>query len=102
MERIVRSNPDTQPRKRHFGHLLVDLLRVPGNHGLFPVEPDVPPDEIREIESVGFDPEVVQGYINLLEGKGSDGKRSAVFLRGAFNELIDQVNQLEAERGVEV
>jgi hypothetical protein len=55
-------------------------------------------DELGDIEFRGFNPDTVQSFIDGLQecrtGNPSD-IRVAYMLRGAFNELIERVNQAE-------
>jgi hypothetical protein len=47
-------------------------------------------EHIEEVESRGFDRETVQGYLDRLECNGRE--TDAAMLRGAFNDLLDQVD----------
>ena len=48
-----------------------------------------------ELESGGYDVGNVQEALDWVEQRGLDGEKTAAILRGAFNDLIDQVNSQE-------
>ncbi len=51
-------------------------------------------DEVKSIEARGFNPDAVQTHLDALQLRGPDGVKESAMLRGAFNDLITQIETL--------
>ncbi len=55
--------------------------------------------ELAEAESSGFDLETVQSYLDSLDRlAGVDAQLGAAMLRGAFNDLLDRIDNSRPEK----
>ncbi|HUD06504.1 MAG TPA: hypothetical protein VMR34_01325 [Candidatus Saccharimonadales bacterium] len=55
--------------------------------------------ELQAIEDRGFDPETIQAHLDRLQTQGDQGLRTAAMLRGAFNDLLGQIEHPGTEPG---
>ena len=54
------------------------------------------PEQVRDIEEMGFVQEAVQAYLDRLDRGTPSEVRSAAMLRGGFNELLRKTEEQES------
>ena len=59
--------------------------------------PGLTEEQRLEIESLGYDPTTLIPIVNWVQSKGIAGERAAATIRGAVNDLVGKLNELESK-----
>ncbi len=94
MEKIVKNQAE-RPKGQTLSKV-IDALRT-GGLSLMIEEPVTPDGELEATEAKGFELTVVQSYVDKVQTQGPAGERNAAMLRGAFNDLLGQLEQSQNE-----